>query len=140
MQAQARICPTCIDDHASDRACKPQDLIDRIDALVSVKAALIRRAEKAETENASLRAELATRASMIADCGDEIRQLRAERDEKNELIARLCSRIESWRAAIECNALDADAADAVTVGDVIVKEMESALVRAKAESEKEPAQ
>lgn len=33
MQAQSRICPICIDDHAEDRNCKTADLVERIETL-----------------------------------------------------------------------------------------------------------
>ena len=33
MQAQARICPICVDDHQPDRPCKASDLVERIKSL-----------------------------------------------------------------------------------------------------------
>jgi hypothetical protein len=52
MQAQARICPICFDDHSERRPCKNADLIDRVyeleEMLAVIKVAAIHRLDNPE--------------------------------------------------------------------------------------------
>lgn len=74
MQAQARICPTCHDDHWPDRSCKEHDLKDRI---ATLEAKLV----EAERTIAELRSINAGKVESDGRHLKALAEIEAERDE-----------------------------------------------------------